>query len=372
MNFRILSVSFLSVLLLASCGGGSKMGFGEEDNTPQEYETIVLQEQNTQLESVYPATIKGQEDIEIRPRVDGFIKQIFVDEGSAVRRGQLLFTIDSPTTEQAVKTAEAAVNSANAQVNTAKTNVDRIRPLAEKGIVSSVQLQTAEDSYQTALASKAQAQASLDNARASRSWANVTSPVDGVVGTISYRQGSLVNNGNVLTTVANTSNVFAYFSLNEKELVSLLNSLDGSTQSEKIKNMPAVTLKLADGTIYEEKGKIETIAGLVNSATGSVNFRAEFPNRGGLLRSGFSGNLIIPRYMDNAIIIPQSVTKTQQDKYLAYKVQGDTMAVQTIISVLPTPDGKNYVVTDGLKAGDRIVSEGMVTMADGKKIRVKK
>ncbi|WP_108822342.1 efflux RND transporter periplasmic adaptor subunit [Dysgonomonas sp. Marseille-P4361] len=357
-------------LVMVSCGSKSSNPFGETDNTPKEYPTKVLTGQNAQLETVIPVTVKGQEDTEIRPRIDGFIEKIYVDEGSVVKKGQALFQINSPQTAQAVKTAEAAVKSADAQVATAKLNVDRIRPLAEKGIVSNVQLETAENTYQTALAQKAQADAALYNAKETRSWATVTSPVDGVVGTITYRTGSLVNSANLLTTVSSIGNVFAYFSLNEKEFLKLLEGLEGNTQAEKINNLPEVSLIMADRSVYSEKGKIKTISGQVNVTTGSVNLRAEFPNPNGVLRSGFSGNISIPEYYENALVIPQKSTFTQQDKYLVYKVVGDSV-VQTMISVLPTPDGKEYVVTKGLNSGDRIVEDGIITLSNGKKIIAK-
>lgn len=348
---------------LSSCGKKQEIKTSE----PQKYPTIIVNEQSAELQSVYPTTIKGKEDIEIRPRIDGFIDAIYVDEGSVVKKGQILFKINSPQAEQALKTAGASVRSAQAQVNTAKTNVERIRPLAEQDIVSNVQLTTAQDSYQTALASLAQAEAALENAQSTMSWTNVTSPVDGLVGTIPYRIGSLVNSANVLTTVANTSNVFAYFSLNEKELAVFLSTLEGNTQTEKIKNSPNVILTLADGTVYEHKGRIETITGSINITTGTANFRAEFPNKEGQLRSGISGKVSIPRNMENVFVIPQKATFAQQDKVLVYKVQGDSVA-QKIISVISTPDGKSYAVTGGLNNGDRIVSDGIATLSNGKKI----
>lgn len=369
MNLKKIVFGAVALMVITmSCSRSAE----KKDEGPQEYATTVLSEQDVQLETVYPATIKGQEDIEIRPRIDGFIDAIYVDEGSVVRKGQSLFKINSPSSEQGYTTALAAVNSADAQVRTAQLNVDRIAPLAKDGIVSITQLKTYENALETAKATLKQANAQLKNATDTRNWTNVTSPVDGVVGSIPYRLGSLVNSANTLTTVSSISNVFAYFSINEKELVSLLDGLDGKTQAEKINNLPAVTLKMADGNIYSEKGKLKTITGQVNVTTGTVTLRADFPNPNGVLRSGFSGNIIIPRHINNAIVIPQNLTKTQQDKYLAFKVQGDTIAVQTLISVISTPDGKSYVVTDGLKAGDRIVAEGLVTMADGKKIAVKK
>jgi len=331
------------------------------------YPTLVVQMENTQLESVYPATIKGQEDIEIRPRIDGFVDAIYVDEGSVVKKGQALFKIDSPQAEQAFTSAEATLKSAQAQVNTAKVNVNRIRPLAEKGIVSNVQLETAEDSYQSALAGLAQAEAAVKNATATLGWTSVTSPVDGLVGSIPLRQGSLVNSANILTTIANTKNVFAYFSLNEKELSSFLQGLEGDTQAEKIKNTPDVTLILADGSTYPEKGRIETITGSINITTGSANFRVSFPNDNGQLRSGTSGKVSIPKEMSNVTVIPQKATFSQQDKTILFQVQGDSV-VQKAVSVVPTPDGKNYVVTSGILAGERIVTDGIATLYHGKKI----
>ncbi|MBK5722677.1 efflux RND transporter periplasmic adaptor subunit, partial [Dysgonomonas sp. Marseille-P4677] len=340
-------------------GGGNK--------DPQPYKTQVMAEQDAELETIYPVTIKGKEDIEIRPRIDGFIDAIYVDEGSVVKKGQALFLINSPSATQALTTAQAAVESAKAQVNTAQVNVDRIKPLAEKGIVSHTQLNMYDNSLLSAKATLAQAQAQLSNAVATVGWTKVSSPVDGVVGAISYRQGSLVNSANVLTTVANTSNVFAYFSLNEKALTEFLSNLEGKTQAEKIKNAPEITLTLADGTVYPEKGKLETITGVVNITTGSANFRAEFPNAQGHLRSGTSGKISIPRTLHNVFVIPQEATFAQQDKTLVYKVQGDSV-VQKTITAYSTPDGKSYAVTEGLVAGDRIVLAGVATLSNGTKI----
>jgi len=366
MKVRTIVFGAVTLLAMVSCGKKS-----DQANAPKEaptYPTAVLSTQDALLESAYPVTIKGKEDVEIRPRIDGFIEAIYIDEGSVVKQGQPLFKINSPQSEQALTTAMATVKSAEAQVNTAKLNVDRIKPLADKGIVSPVQLETMQNTFETALATKAQADAALKNAQATISWTEVSSPVDGVVGAISYRLGSLVNSQNVLTTVANTSNVFAYFSLNEKNLMEFLSTLEGKTQAEKIKNAPEVILTLADGTVYPEKGKIETITGTVNVTTGSANFRAEFPNKEGRLRSGSSGKITIPRTLENVIVIPQRATFSQQDKVLVYKVQADSV-VQQIITVLPTPDGKSYAVTSGLNQGERIVTDGVITLTNGMKIK---
>lgn len=358
-------IGITTLLLFASCG--KKQDASQTEQLP--YPTEVLEEQTAELLSIYPVSIKGQEDIEIRPRIDGFIDAIYIDEGSVVRKGQSLFKINSPQAEQALTSAQASVKSAQARVNTAKVNVNRIKPLAEQGIVSNVQLETAEDSYQSAIADLEQMKATLKNAEATISWTNVTSPVDGFVGAIPFRQGSLVNSSNVLTTVANTNTIYAYFSLNEKELRSFLSGLEGNTQAEKIKNIPEVTLTLIDGTVYPEKGKIGTITGVLNVTTGSASFRAEFPNEHGELKSGTSGNISIPRILDNVFVIPQKATFPQQDKTLVYVVEGDSV-MQRVVSVVGTPDGKGYAVTDGLKAGERIVMDGIATLSNGKKIQV--
>lgn len=366
MRLRKIVWGAVALTMFVSCGRKQETTQADE----LVYPTVVLDEQDAELQAVYPVSIKGKEDIEIRPRIDGFITNIHVDEGSVVKKGQVLFEINSPQAEQTLTSAQAALASAEARVNTAKVNMNRIKPLVEKDIIGKVQLETAEDSYQSALADQQQAKATLKNAQATIGWTKVTSPVDGLVGHIPYRQGSLVNSSNVLTTVANISNVFAYFSLNEKELRTFMNNLEGSTQAEKIKNIPEVTLTLADGTVYTEKGKIETISGVLNSTTGSANFRAEFPNRHGELKSGTSGSISIPRIIHNTFIIPQKATFAQQDKTVAFVVQGDSV-VQRIISVTPMPGGQDYVVTQGLKKGERVVTDGIVTLANGKKIQFK-
>lgn len=367
MTRKTILYTVIGLVGLASC---SKTNQTNQVANSQEYPVITLDRQVADMQVVYPATLKGQEDVEIQPQVSGYIEAIYVDEGSVVKAGQVLFKINSPSSEQELTSAKASVNSEKAQVNTAKLNVERYRPLAEKGIVSEVQLQTYENTYETALASLQQAEATLKNAQAAMSWTSVTSPVDGVVGAISHRKGSLVNSSSVLTTIANTGSVYAYFSLNEKKLMSLLNGIDGDTQSEKIKKMESVSLILADGSEYEEKGRIETITGTVDIETGTANLRAEFTNKSGKLRSGTSGKVIMPKTLKDVFVIPQKATFSQQDKVLVYKLEGDTVK-QQIITVQGMPNGQDYAVTDGLSDGDRIISDGVATLQNGMKISVK-
>lgn len=364
MKFKRLSLgTILPTLLLISCGNKQ-----EQVVQLPEVSTMTVKTQNAELESVFPVEIYGQEDIEIRPRIDGFIKEINVTEGSVVRKGQSLFRIDSPQADQSLRTAEAAVASAEANCATAKLNVDRIQPLADQGIVSKVQYDTYKNTYESALASLNQAKAQRENAKATMSWTYVQSPVDGVVGSIPYRLGSLVSSSNILTTVSNTGKVYVYFSMNETESLNFLNMLPGKNQAEKLKNTPDVTLKLKDGSTYEEKGRIESLTGQMNISTGSAQFRATFPNPAGKLRSGTSGRISIPRKMDSVLVIPQQATFQQQDKVLTFKVQGDSL-IQTHIEVLSTPDGKSFVVTEGLHAGDKIVTKGLTSLKNKQKVK---
>jgi membrane fusion protein, multidrug efflux system len=345
--------SLAIVMLFASCNS-NKSGQLQSVEV-KSYQVQTLSPQDVELQSVFPAVIKGKEDVEIKPRVDGFIEAVYVDEGAEVKKGQALFKINSPSSTKAFEEAQA-------KYNTAKLDVDRMRPLAEKNIISKVQL----DSYQNSLDA---AKATLEQSKAIISWVTVTSPVDGVVGTIPYRLGSLVNSNSILTTVSNTSTLVAYFSMNEKELYEFLLDLKGVTKDEKIRSIPDVKFRMPNGTIYEEPGRIETISGIVDLTSGTVSFRASFPNKHGILLSGTSGNVIISKLMKESLIISQKSTFSQQDKILVYKVQADSV-LQDAIVVKSTPDGINYVVLDGLESGDKIVTDGIATLRNGQKINI--
>jgi membrane fusion protein, multidrug efflux system len=345
--------SLALVMLFATCK--NKQSGQMQSVEVKSYQVQTLKPQDVELQSVFPAVIKGKEDVDIKPQVDGFIEVVYVDEGANVKKGEPLFKINSPSSIKALEEAQA-------KYNTAKLDVDRMRPLAEKKIISKVQL----DSYQNALDA---AKATLEQSKATMSWVYVTSPVDGVVGTIPYRLGSLVNSNSILTTVSNTSTLVAYFSMNEKELYEFLLSLKGKTKDEKIRSIPDVKFRMPNGTVYEEPGRIKTISGIVDPTSGSVSLRAFFPNKNRILLSGTSGNVIISKLIKEALIIPQKSTFSQQDKILVYKVQADSV-LQDAIMVKSTPDGINYVVLDGLESGDKIVTDGIATLRNGQKINI--
>lgn len=371
-NIKLTSLGILlgSSIIFSSCGNkGKEQAMAGQADQILPYPVKVVSTQTAVLENDYPATIKGQEDIEIRPRVDGFIKTINVDEGSLVRQGQVLFTLDSPQYAQDVKNAQAAIKTASAQVKNAEMNVKKLTPLVDKGIISKYQLEAAQYTLQTQQGALGQARANLANAQTNLSYTVVRSPVNGIVGSIPLRQGSLVNSTSSLTTVANTGSVYVYFSLNEKQLLDFIKDTPGATQADKIRHSEPVSLVLSDKSVYDEKGRIETISGIVNTQTGAANFRAKFANNRGLLRSGSTGSIRIPKTVKNAIVISQKSTYELQGKTFVYLVQSDNTVKQVAIEVSPLPDGQSFVVNSGLKENDKIVSDGIQNLKDGAKIK---
>ena len=368
--------SFLSILavavIIASCGNKNDKS-AQAGGAPQvkEYKTLVLETKSATLNADYPASIQGQQNIEIRPRVEGYIDKIFVDEGVVVKTGQPLFKISAPEYEQQVRTATASIKSAQADLSSAKLAVNKVKPLVEKGIISKYDLESAQYTYESALAALAQANAALVNAKTNLGYTTVTSPVNGVVGSIPFRLGSLVSSNTTepLTTVSSIGNVFAYFAMNEKALLNFTKSGSGTSLAEKIKQLPAVSLLLSDGSTYPEKGRIETVNGLINTETGSVNIRARFPNSKGIIRSGSSTTVRIPNEVKDAILVPQSATFELQDKIFAVTVGKDGKTKNVNITVLENTAGNYYVVTSGLKAGDQIVLEGVAALKDGSEIK---
>lgn len=358
-----LVLSLCCLALFSSCGGGDK-GAG---NAP-EYAVLEAQATTAHLTNSYPATIRGKQDVEIRPMVSGFITKLHVDEGSVVKKGQVLFTIDQVQYKAAVETAKAAVETAKAALQTQELTTQNNRELNKKGIVSDYQLSTSENQLAQAKASLAQAEASLTNAERNLEYTEVTSPSDGIVGKVPYRIGSLVSASMAtpLTTVADNSSMFAYFSMAERQLLALIK--EGGSQKEILEKMPKVRLQLIDETMYPDSGRVETISGVIDPTTGSVSMRAMFPNEHNVLRSNSTGKVVFPNVLTNVILVPQSATTEIQDKKFVFVVQADNTVKNTEIQVYRLNDGQNYYVTSGLKAGDKIVVEGVQALHDGQAI----
>mgnify|MGYP001545783304 FL=1 len=349
--------------LLSSCGQGNK-----EAGKAPEFAVLTVQTTTANLTNSYPATIKGKQDVEIRPMVSGFITKLHVDEGAVVRKGQVLFSIDPVQYQAAVNSAKATVETAKAALNTQELTTANKRELNKKQIVSDYDLLMSENQLAQAKASLAQAEAQLVNAQNNLSYTRVTSPSDGVVGTIPYRVGSLVSPSiaTPLTTVADISEMYAYFSMTERQLLAMIR--EGGSMKEILESLPSVHLQLIDGSIYPDSGRVETISGVIDQTTGSVNMRALFPNAKNILRSGGTGNVVFPNPMENVIMIPQSATTEIQDKKFVFVVQPDNTLKNTEINVFTLNDGKYYYVTAGLKPGNKIVLEGVQNLKDGQAI----
>lgn len=345
----------LSAALLTACG--SKSSQMPEANKDFAVETVKTTEAD--LKTSYPATIKGMQDIEIRPKVAGYLTKLLVDEGATVRKGQPLFLIDSEQYQAAVNSAKAQVRVCKANIATQKLTVENKQALFDQKIISSYDLQMAKNTLESYEAQLAAAQASLQSAQDNLRWCTVTSPSDGVVGMIPYRVGSLVSASNAqpLTTVSNISQMYVYFSMTEKQLLGLTREQGGL--SAAISKMPAVSLVLSDGTEYSQSGVVSTVSGVIDSNTGSVQMRATFDNAGHVLRSGGTGSILIPIHQKDAIMIPQKATYEIQNKKFVYVVGTDNKVQSREIEVLVQNDGQNYVVSNGLKVGERIVIDGV-------------
>jgi membrane fusion protein, multidrug efflux system len=371
-TYGVLFMLLFASLLFNAChsGKGPAAGPGAPSGS-MPYKTATVYSGPATMSFSFPATIEGEQDIEIRPKVDGFIEKIFVDEGAVVHKGQPLFKLRNPQYEAAVRSASAAVKIAEADVMTAEMNVEKVRPLVDKKIISDYELKSDEFALQSKKASLASANADLLNAQVNVGYTFLTSPADGVISTIPYKVGTLITSAsaNPLTTVYNTKNIFAYFSVNEKQLFGFLREVKGNSLKEKLATTEDVSIVLADGSEYPIKGRIVTASGLVKTETGSVSFRANFSNPQGLIRSGNSAIINLPVKLDTAILIPQNSTYDLQGKKFVYALSEKDSVISVPVQLLENAIGDLYIVKSGLKTGDRIVIEGVGSLKPGMAIK---
>ena len=338
-----------AAMMLSSCGGGGgRPTFGDN-----EYPVVTVGTSSTQMQTTYPATIKGVQDVQISPKVQGFITQINVKEGQTVGAGQVLFVLDNATYQAQVRQSQAQVNTAQASCNTSKLSFENAQKLYENKVIGDFELQSATNSYESAKAALALAQAGLASAKEMLSFCYVKSPAAGVVGTLPFKKGALVNTASVLTTVSNNSQMEVYFSLTEKDALAMAQAEGG--QKAALGALPNVQLQLADGSVYAHEGKVTKMSGVIDPATGSIQVIALFP-------------IIIPKSNSDAIVIPQACVSEVQNKKFVYTLGKDNKVKYTEIKVDPQTDGNNYVVTDGLKTGDKFVTNGITKLSDGMEI----
>ncbi len=336
-------------IMAASCSNPAPQGGGGPKVLP--YPVIEVGTRDIVGQSNYPVRLEGVVNSEVRAKISGYITQVLVDEGQTVSKGQALFRLETHTLSEDAQAAKANVEAA-------QVGVDQLRPLVEKNIVSPVQLQTAE-------AKLAQAKAAYNSISANIGYALISSPIDGVVGAITYRNGSLVSptSSLPLTTISKTNEVFGYFSMNEAEYMDFLQHTPGTTLNEKISHFPEVQVRLANGSIYNHTGKIQTTTAQVNPSTGAVSFRANFPNPEQLIANGSSGTIVIPKKYNQVLAIPEESTYEQQGKIYVYVLNQDNSVTTRVIEVEDRVDNV-LIIKTGLNAGEKIVAKGVGKLRD--------
>lgn len=351
MKKKLYSIGILTLLLVVeSCGKSeSKQAVAPP---PPSIPVTEIQQKTVTGYTEYPTTIEGMINSGVRAKTSGYIEKVYVDEGQKVSKGQVLFKLETQSLSQ-------DASAAKARINVAQVEVDKLIPLVEKKIISPVQLETAKANLE-------QAKANYSGVSANISYATIKSPIDGYVGSINFREGSLVSPSDAtpLTTVSEISQVYAFFSFNEAQYIDHLQRYEGKTKAERIQNSPDLSLILANGKVYSEKGRIQTSSGQINQSTGTIQIRAAFNNPNELLTNGNSGKIRFPIEYKNAIVVPQSATFEQQKEIIIYTLGKDNKVKATLIKVEGTVDNL-YVVKSGLSVGDKIVITGVSKLRNG-------
>lgn len=386
---------FCAATLVVSC----KKEDDKKKDGPKQVSTVEVQVRNVTGYMSFPASIQGKTNNDVRAKIQGYITQVLVDEGQYVTAGQPLFRLETNMLNETalaaragigaaksnVSAAEANVKAAQAAVSAAQVEVNKLRPLVEKNIISNVQLQTAQANLSRAQAQLAQAQAARQQASAgvTQAQANyqgveaninysiIRAPISGVVGKLPLKVGSLVgpSDQTPLTTISDTREIYAYFSMNEKEYLDFLKNSYGATVPEKLKNMPAVELLLANGEVYPEKGRVEAVTGQIDEQTGSIQFRVAFSNASKLLSNGNSGTVRVPKLYDQALVVPESATYEQQGITYVYTVEKDT--AKNVAVKLTDRVNNMAVIASGVKKGEKVVAEGVGTLKSGTAVKPK-
>lgn len=377
MRNKLWILSF-AALTLASC----KKEEVRKDG-PKPAPVVTVEVKNLTGYQEFPASIQGIVNNDVRAKIQGYITQVLVDEGQYVSKGQPLFRLETNMLNESadaarsgITAAKANVQAARAAVSAARVEVEKLRPLVAKNIISSVQLQTAEANLARANAQLAQASAAQQQATASYKgvqanidYSIIRAPISGVVGRLPLKVGSLVGPTDQvpLTTISDTREVYAYFSMNEKEYLNFLEKSYGATVPEKLRNMPMVELALANGSMYGEKGRIEAVTGQVDATTGTIQFRAGFPNASKLLTNGNSGTIKLPIDYSNAVVVPESATYEQQGIVYVYKVGNDKKVKNTQVTVKDRVNNL-AIISSGVQKGEKVVALGVSTLKDGVEI----
>ncbi len=348
-----LGLSAISLAILASCGGKNE----QQAAAPQapSLKVNTLEKQDITLYNSYSTNIEGEQNVEIWPKVSGFVQKIYVEEGQQVKKGQLLFKLETQTLSQDAQAAKAAVN-------VAQVEVDKLVPLVEKNIISEVQLKTAKAQLE-------QAKSTYSSIAANIGYSNIVSPVNGYIGEIPYKVGALVSSsmGQPLTVVSDISTVRAYFSMTEKQLLEMKTKMTKGGASVSSENSPEVELVMINGETYPHKGKIAMVNNIINPTTGSVTLRADFNNPNFLLSSGSTGTIKVPSPQKDVMVVPKMATVDIQGNKLVYILQDDNTVKSQKINIIDQTDSE-YLVSQGVQPGNTIVVEGVSKLREGQSI----
>ncbi|NLR68909.1 efflux RND transporter periplasmic adaptor subunit [Chitinophaga varians] len=351
---------------LSSCG--SKAGAeaaGMEAPVP-ELPVMTLDTTTAMTTNDYSALLEGKVNVDIRPQVDGYLDKIFVDEGSYVKAGQPLFQINDQTYREQLNKDIASLHAMESALNAAQLEVDKVKPLVDNKVMAEMQLKTALATLQTAKANVEQAKAAVASSRINVGFTLVKAPVSGYIGRIPKRIGNLVGKSDAtpLTTLSDISEVYAYFSMSENDFMNFSKGASGATLQQQLKQLRPVTLILSNGEAFAHKGRIEMVDGQFNKTTAAISLRATFPNPASLLRSGNTGKVRVEQLYSGVIQVPQAATLELQNKVFVYQV-GDSNKVERRILDLAGRSGENFIVHEGVKKGDRIVTAGIETLMEG-------
>ena len=362
LNVAIIMVVIFTLSLI-SCG----VNLPKETQTS--FETMTVKKSDIELPYKFSARMKGQNDVTVTPQVSGQLMKICVAEGQQVKKGQTLFIIDSRNAQLELEAAQANLQAALAQENSAKLEYESNKNLFEKKIVSSYMLNNSENSYKQAQASVAQARAAVNRAKVNLGFCTITATVPGIIGEIPVRIGDQVSPMTQLTMLSGNTTMDAEFSLTESIIEGMVQEGINIADKEKyLANLPPATFVMKNGTEYPHKGRIVSMSGVVNAATGSLTLKVSFPNPEGHLYSGIQGTVVINLAESDVIVIPQNAVVRLQDKSIVYKVQADSTATAIDVTTADTGNGKDFIVTSGLNVGDRIVTTGANNVTEGLKV----
>ncbi|ATC35211.1 efflux RND transporter periplasmic adaptor subunit [Elizabethkingia anophelis] len=361
-----LILAIAAAMFLSSCGQSSPGSAAGELPAPEtDFVTLIQGTGDTQKE--YPSNIEGIVNVDVKPQVTGYLQAVLVKEGQYVQKGQPLFRIMPDVYNEQVKNSDAGLKSALAAQATARLEVEKLRPLVDGKVVSDMQLKTAQANYNAATAQVEQAKAALGSSKINANFTLIKAPVSGYIGRIPNRTGTLVSptDTTALTTLSDISTVQVYFSISEANYITYSKEGIFSGDSGNIQ------LILADGSVYNQKGRVEAGSGNIDKATGSITMKAIFPNPDKLLRSGGAGKIVIGRTVDNIVQLPITSVKDIQDKFFVFKLADSSKVAMVPIQI----DGKTkdtYYVKSGVKAGDKIAVNRIDMLQDGMKVQQKK